>query len=180
MIIAGICSKIIIALSKQFSVVYNDRYSYNEQLVRANNHHAKTYKLRITGSFCKGNPPGSGGFPSQRASHSESVSMPCFLPPVGVQVKQLARQNEAMPEMPAWAGKMAKNPTLAAMSSALKDEGLIDNAPEPPAAMGGCMGMPMACPPMMMSCPPPPPPGGMASMPITLETIPPPSSPAMM
>ena len=34
----------------------------------------KTSKLRITG-ICEGNPPVTGGFPSQRASNAENVSI---------------------------------------------------------------------------------------------------------
>ena len=34
----------------------------------------KTSKLRLTG-FCEGNPPATGGFPSQRASNAENVSI---------------------------------------------------------------------------------------------------------
>ena len=35
----------------------------------------KTSKLRVTG-LCEGNPPVTGGFPSQRASNGENVSIP--------------------------------------------------------------------------------------------------------
>ena len=36
--------------------------------------HKKTLKLRVTG-LCEGNPPVTGGFPSQRASDAENVSI---------------------------------------------------------------------------------------------------------